>query len=269
MSNTLAKICADKREWVAHCKQRTPLAELTLLAQDKAPPRGFVRALLSAQQNYHFGVIAEVKKASPSKGLIRQNFDPAQLAKAYEQGGASCLSVLTDEKYFQGSDGDFRLARANCRLPMIRKDFMLDPYQIVESRTLGADCILLILAALDDRLARDMQELALSLDMDVLLEVHDKGELFRALEIRRDPRRVVIGVNNRNLKTLEVDVQTSLDLAPALYGHWWVAESGISDAQTLRRLIANGAGAFLIGESLMRQPDVSHALRTLLTEARA
>ncbi|NQY81632.1 MAG: indole-3-glycerol phosphate synthase TrpC [Alphaproteobacteria bacterium] len=269
MINTLEKICGDKRDWVALCKQITPLGTLQAQIDDIASPRGFVAALERTRQQHKFGVIAEVKKASPSKGLIRADFDPAELARAYQQGGASCLSVLTDTPYFQGSDADFRAARIACSLPIIRKDFMVDPYQITESRTLGADCILLILTALDDVLAQELLDCALDLGMDALIEVHNTDEVHRAHALRAQDGRSVIGINNRNLKTLQIDTETCINLAPTLKGAWWVAESGIADAITMQRMHLFGAGGFLIGESLMRQNNVTKALRTLLDEARA
>lgn len=267
MPDSLARICADKALWVAQSKARISEAELLHQLKQQAAPRGFVAALSSRVALGSFGVIAEIKKASPSKGLIRVDYDPAHLARRYQSGGASCLSVLTDAPYFQGADEHFRAARTATSLPMIRKDFMIDPYQIVESVALGADCILLILAALDDILAQEMLDMALELGIDALLEVHNAEELERAQNLDTLPNRSVIGINNRDLKTLRVDTETCLGLAPKLKGAWWVAESGIADAATMRSMHQAGAGGFLIGESLMRQNDVAAALQNLISEA--
>ncbi len=261
MSDVLTRICADKRDLVAARKRETPLADLELLTQSAEPPRGFHRALADRAASGRFGLICEIKKASPSRGLIRADFDPPALARAYEAGGATCLSVLTDERYFQGGDDDLTAARAAADLPVLRKDFMLEPYQIVESRAIGADCVLLIMAALGDAQAKELEDAARALAMDVLLEVHDGAELERALALRSP----LIGVNNRNLKTLEVDLATTDALAPRIPSErLLVAESGLSDARDLERLYEIGAAAFLIGESLLRQADVSAATAALL-----
>jgi indole-3-glycerol phosphate synthase len=237
-----------------------PLSDLLAAARDAEPPRGFARRLAEATAERP-ALICEIKRASPSKGLIREDFDPPTLAAAYAAGGAACLSVLTDEPYFQGKDEYLAQARAAVDLPVLRKDFMLDPYQIVESRALGADCVLLIMAAIDDRTARELAQTADELGMDVLVEVHNAAELERALTLPA----TLIGINNRNLKTLAVDLETTLRLAPAVPpGRLVVAESGIETAEHIAALSKAGAKAFLIGESLMRQPDVLAATRALL-----
>ena len=261
MRDVLAEICAEKRAHVA--RRKAACSEAELRAQvDRAPaPRPFAAALEARVSEGRYGLIAEIKKASPSKGLIRADFDPPKLAQAYEAGGATCLSVLTDTPHFQGSDDDLRMARAACHLPVLRKDFILDPYQVVESRALGADCILLIIAALDDGTARELAATAAELGLDVLVEVHDRAELDRAL--RLDAR--LIGINNRDLKTLKVDLHTAESLAPLVPpGRIIVGESGLNVPADLDRLSAVGARCFLVGESLMRAPDVAAATRRLL-----
>src|SRR5436190_5189750 len=261
MSDVLAEICAEKRTHVARSKAARSDADLRAQLDAAPPLRPFAAALENRAMQSSYGLIAEIKKASPSRGLIRVDFDPASLARAYEAGGATCLSVLTDTPYFQGGDGDLRAARAACKLPVLRKDFILDPYQVLESRVLGADCILLIMAALDDGTARELAAAASELGLDVLVEVHDRPELDRAL--RLDAR--LIGINNRDLKTLKVDLRTAENLAPLVPpGRVIVGESGINDAADLDRLAAVGARCFLVGESLMRAGDVAAATRKLL-----
>jgi indole-3-glycerol phosphate synthase len=261
MSDVLDRICAEKRAHIARAK--LALSEAALLAglADAPPVRGFAAALERQLAQGGHGLIAEIKKASPSAGLIRPDFDPAALARAYEAGGAACLSVLTDAPFFQGSDDDLRAARAAASLPVLRKDFILDPYQIVESRRIGADCVLLIMAALSDAAARELTAAATELGMDVLAEIHDRDELGRALRLGVR----LIGVNNRNLKTLAVDLATTEKLAPEVPAdRVVVAESGIRGPDDLDRLAAAGARCFLVGETLMREPDVTTATRRLL-----
>jgi molybdenum cofactor biosynthesis protein MoaC len=261
MRDVLAEICADKRAHVARMKAAR--AESALLAElSGVPPvRPFAAALERRLAEHRFGLIAEIKKASPSAGLIREDFDPGELARSYAMGGASCLSVLTDEPYFHGSDKDLAVARGAVRLPVLRKDFILDPYQVLESRWIGADCILLIMAALSDAEAAELTAAAADLGLDVLVEVHDGGELDRALRV---PARL-IGINNRNLKTLETDLRTAEELAPEVPpDRIVVAESGIRRPEDLDRLAAAGARCFLVGESLMRERNVAAATRRLL-----
>jgi indole-3-glycerol phosphate synthase len=260
MPDILAEICARKRAEVARRRSGMPRARLeTMLPQE--PPRGFVRALEAELARGELALIAEIKKASPSKGLIRADFEPRTLARAYADGGAACLSVLTDEPYFQGADEHLGEARAATALACLRKDFTLDPYQVVEARVIGADCILLIMAALADHEARALFDLAQSLDLDVLVEVHDAGELERALGLEAQ----LIGINNRNLKTLQIDLATTEELAQRVPDdRLLVAESGLYAHADLERLAMAGARCFLVGESLMRQPDVRAATRALL-----
>ncbi|TQV79140.1 indole-3-glycerol phosphate synthase TrpC [Denitrobaculum tricleocarpae] len=266
MSDVLQRICDDKLAFVAARKQQTPLTALEAAAQTADPVRGFARALESRARAGRYGLICEIKKASPSKGLIRADFDPPQLARAYAAGGATCLSILTDEPYFQGHDSYLQAARAAVSLPVLRKDFMLDPYQIVESRALEADCVLLIMAALSDAQAAELEATALDLGMDVLVEVHNAEELERALALKSP----LLGVNNRNLKTLEIDLATTESLAARVpAGKLLIAESGLYAPEDLARMAKVGATTFLIGESLMRQDDVIAATAALLAQQTA
>lgn len=267
MSDVLDKICADKREHVAACKAKTSLSEVEAAAKSADAPRGFINALKSANADGRYGLIAEIKKASPSKGLIRADFDPPSLAKAYQAGGASCLSVLTDAPYFQGADSYLVAARATVTLPVLRKDFMLDNYQVTEARALGADCILIIVAALEDAHMADLEAAAHSWGMDVLVEVHNAEETERALKHLKSP---LLGVNNRNLKTLDVDISTTEQLADLVPDDKiMVSESGLYSSEDLARMARAGAQCFLIGESLMRQDDVEAATRALLSPPQA
>ena len=260
MSDVLERICRDKLVEVAARKRTRPFADLAAAARRQAPPRGF-RARLAAAAAGGYGLIAEIKKASPSRGVIRADFDPPALAAAYARGGATCLSVLTDGPYFQGSDDHLRAARAAVDLPILRKDFTLDPYQVVEARALGADCVLVIMAAVDDGQAHELEAAAQELGMDVLVEVHDAADLERATRLESR----LIGINNRNLKTLHVDIGTTEELAGRLpSGCLVVGESGLSTPQHLDRMSRAGVRCFLVGESLMRQDDVAAAVRALL-----
>ena len=269
MSDALARICADKRRLVGERKAVRPIGVLEAEARAADAPRGFAAALTRAAERDGLALIAEIKRASPSRGLIRADFDAVTLARAYQAGGATCLSVLTDTPHFQGEDAHLVAARDACALPCLRKDFMLDPYQVAEARAIGADCILIIMAALDDGVAAEIEAAAVAWGMDVLVEVHDEAELERAATLRSR----LIGINNRNLKTLDVDLAATERLAPlAPADAVLVCESGLYAHADLIRMTAVGARRFLVGESLMRAADVAAATAALLgrdTPARA
>ena len=261
MANVLDKICDEKRVEITERRERRPLADIETAARNNdSAPRSF-RDALARQASVSYGLITEIKKASPSKGLIRADFDPPTLAADYASGGATCLSVLTQGPYFQGCDDDLVAARAAVDLPVLRKDFMLDIYQVFEARELGADCILLIMAALDDKTAIELESTAHELDMDVLVEVHNREELDRASRLQSR----LIGVNNRDLTTLSVDLATTEALVGSMPdGALVVSESGISTPADLARMAGVGVRCFLVGEALMRQADVAAATRALL-----
>lgn len=261
LPTVLEKIIARKAEEVAERRARLGLAELEQLARDADAPRGFAQALLEQAKRKQPAVIAEIKKASPSKGVLRENFVPTEIARSYQEGGATCLSVLTDVDFFQGADAYLQEARAACSLPVIRKDFMIDPYQIVESRALGADCVLLIVSALDDVRMAELAATAKDIGLDVLVEVHDGDELERALKTLDTP---LVGINNRNLHTFEVSLETTLDLLPRIpRDRLVVTESGILNRADVELMEISEVYAFLVGEAFMRAENPGLELQRL------
>ena len=260
MSDILQRIVAVKRDEVAQARRRCGLAELQAQAAAASPARGFAAALRARVEAGSPAVIAEVKKASPSKGVLREHFVPADIARSYESGGAACLSVLTDERFFQGCAAYLQQARESCSLPVLRKDFLIDPYQVVEARAMGADCVLLIAACLDDGLMSELEACATEQGLDVLVEVHDGDELERALRLKTP----LIGVNNRNLRTFDVSLDTTIGLLPRVPGdRLLVTESGILARADVQRMRSADVHAFLVGEAFMRAPDPGQALRDL------
>jgi len=267
LPTVLEKILARKVEEVAERRARVGLAELERQAQLADAPRGFAQALLERARRKEPAVIAEIKRASPSKGVLREHFVPAQIAKSYEEGGAACLSVLTDVDFFQGADAYLQEARAACGLPVIRKDFLIDPYQVVEARALGADCVLLIVAALDDGRMAELAATAKAVGLDVLVEVHDGAELERALNTLDTP---LVGINNRNLHTFEVSLETTLDLLPRIpRDRLVITESGILNRADVELMEISEVYAFLVGEAFMRAENPGAELQRLFFPEKA
>ncbi|MGD9638686.1 MAG: indole-3-glycerol phosphate synthase TrpC [Alphaproteobacteria bacterium] len=262
MEDVLKKICVCKQEYVELCKNKTSFSDLEKRAKEQEPVRGFIKNLDYFADNHRYALIAEIKKASPSAGLIRKDFNPSLIAREYERAGAACLSVLTETNFFLGNDSYLIEAKNSCSLPILRKDFMLDSYQVVEARAIGADCILLIMAALDDSLAQELEAAAMEYNLDVLVEVHNKDELERALKLKTP----LIGINNRNLKTLKTDISVTEELAKYVpQNKKIVSESGLYTPKDLEQMSKVGAVRFLIGQSLMEHNDIYDATKKLLT----
>ncbi len=266
--NVLTKIIADKKKHVSACKSKKSLSTIEAEAEAAPALRPFYRNLAAKHSGGKTALITEIKKASPSAGLIVRDFDPAQLAKTYEQAGATCLSILTDTPYFQGEDVHLKTARAACNLPVLRKDFIIDSYQIVESRALGADCVLLIMACLSDVQAKELISTASAYDLSILIEVHDEEELDRALPLAHGVNNTLIGINNRNLKTLQIDLATTGRLIErankSKASHLFVSESGIRNRADVDYLKKTGVSCFLIGENLLKTGDVGAATKALV-----
>jgi len=262
MSNVLARICAEKKKWIAAARNKHSENHLLRRIKSSEPPRSFRDALKEKVIATGVGLVAELKKASPSRGLIRKDFSPVELATDYQKGGAACLSVLTDNPFFQGCDEYLIAARSAVQIPVLRKDFVIDPYQVIESRALGADCILLIMAALEDDQCQELATCAEELQLDILIEIHDATELSRALKIKES---FLIGINNRDLKTLKVDLKNTERLAPKIPKNYEIiCESGISKFADIQRVKDAGVSRFLVGESLMRQENLVEATESLL-----
>ena len=259
----LKRILSRKREEIEERQAKMSMQDLQLLVSNTAPVRGFADAIQKTIATGADAVIAEIKKASPSKGVIRENFDPAQIARSYERGGATCLSVLTDMDFFQGDDSYLQQAKSVCDLPVLRKDFIIDPYQVYESRVIGADCILLIVAALDDEQLQSLYRLARDLNLDVLIEVHDLVELKR---LRQGFEEALLGINNRDLRTFEVSLNTTIDLLPEAGGRQVVTESAILQKQDVELMRRHHVHAFLVGEAFMRAPDPGAMLAQLFAQ---
>lgn len=261
MTDVLKKICAQRKQDVDVAKQVAPVSALFEIIKSSPMPRGFAANIKSKTSRKETALIAEVKRASPSQGDIRANFDPTECARSYESAGATCLSVLTEPHWFKGEDPFIKTIKEDVKLPILRKDFMVDPYQIIESRALGADCVLIIMAAVEDDLAKDMIQTASDLGMNSLIEIHDQDELNRALNLPID----LLGINNRNLKTMDIDIQTSIHLSKGLTEQYTiVCESGIETHADITLMQDNGIYSFLVGTSLMRQPDLTKATHQLL-----
>lgn len=262
MNHILNQICEKKIAYLEHCKAQKSRHELELSIQNSSSPRSFIKALDASVNHKKYALIAEIKKASPSKGIIRDDFSPSIIAQEYEQAGACCLSVLTETDFFMGSNEDLIIAKKACSLPILRKDFIIDPYQVIETRAIGADCLLLIMAILSDEQALELEACAHSYQLEVLIEIHDEQELARALKLKSP----LIGINNRNLKTLQIELAHTEKLAPLIpQDRQIVAESGLKTSEDLKRMIKAGIARFLIGHSLLQNPNILQTTKKLLT----